>query len=75
MSNLVLFSGIFCEEEAVVTSVLAGLGYRLIEDRDIVAEASKASGIDETRMSRAFSSKTSVFNPFCLLYTSPSPRD
>ena len=64
MSNIALFSGTFCEREAVVTAVLKGLSYRLIEDSDIVAEASKVSGIDETKMSRAFSSKTSVFNQF-----------
>lgn len=64
MSNIALFSGNFCEREAVVTAVLKGLDYMLIEDKDIVAEASKVSGIDETKMSRALSSKTSVFNQF-----------
>ncbi|MFZ7111181.1 MAG: response regulator [Desulfatiglandales bacterium] len=64
MPNLALFSGTFCEEEAVVTLLLTGLGYRLIMDRNIVAEASKASGMDEAKVGRAFSSKTSVFNKF-----------
>ncbi len=64
MSNIALFSGTFCDTEAVVTAVLKRLGYKLIEDKDIVAEASKVSGIDETKMIRAFSSKTSVFNQF-----------
>ena len=64
MSNIALFSGTFCDREAVVTAVIKRLGYRLIEDRDIVAEASRVSGIEETKMIRAFSSKTSVFNQF-----------
>ncbi|MBW1722441.1 MAG: response regulator [Deltaproteobacteria bacterium] len=64
MSTLTIFSGTFCGGESVVKEVLARLNCRLVRDEDIVAVASKASGIPEAKMMKAFSSKTSVFNRF-----------
>ncbi len=64
MSILTVFSGAFCREELVVQDILASTGYRLITDKDVTAEASKAFGIAEDKISRAFSAKTSVFNRF-----------
>jgi len=66
MPIITIFSGGFCQEEPVVQEVIARSGYRLIRDDDIVAEASRRSAIAESKIKRAFSSKTSVFNKFTL---------
>jgi CheY-like chemotaxis protein len=66
MPIISVFSGGFCQEGAVTQEVVALTGYRLITDDEIVAEASRRSTLAETRIKRAFSSKTSVFNKFTL---------
>ena len=63
MSVITIFSGSFCKEN-LVSDVLLKTGYTLITDKEIVAEASRISGIAETKISRTFSAKTSVFNKF-----------
>jgi len=64
MSVITIFSGSFCKEDLVVREVLLKPGYKLITDKEIVAEASRVSGIAETKINRTFSAKTSVFNKF-----------
>ncbi|MCJ7596380.1 MAG: response regulator, partial [Desulfobacterales bacterium] len=64
MSVITVFSGTFCKEEGVVKEVSFSVGCRLVTDEEIVAKASAASTIGETKIRRAFSSKTSVFNKF-----------
>jgi two-component system, OmpR family, response regulator CpxR len=64
MSVITIFSGSFCKEDLVVTEVLVKTGYTLITDKEIVAEASRASGMAESKIRRIFSAKTSVFNKF-----------
>jgi len=64
MSVITIFSGSFCKEDLVVRDVLLRTGYSLITDKEIVAEGSRVSGIAETKISRTFSAKTSVFNKF-----------
>ena len=64
MSIITLFSGSFCNESPVVEEVLSQTGYRLIDDTQVVAEASRLSGMDESKIQRAFSAGTSVFNKF-----------
>ena len=64
MSNITIFSGIFCREKPVVERVVAAKGYELITDQDLTAVASKVSGIAEDKIERAFSAKPSVFNKF-----------
>ena len=64
MPVITIFSGTFCKEDLVVEDILASTGYRLITDKDVVAEASRTSGIAVSKISRVFSSKTSVFNRF-----------
>lgn len=64
MSVITLFSGIFCNEEAIVRDVVDSTGHRLITDDMVIAGASELSGIKETKIKKAFSSKTSVFNKF-----------
>lgn len=64
MSVITIFSGSFCNRDAVIKDLMGSTGYRLITDRDIAAEAASQSGISEEKIMRAFSSKTSVFNKF-----------
>ncbi len=64
MSIITLFSGTFCNQEAVVGDIMESTGYRHITDEMITNHASELSGIEKHKIQRAFSSKTSVFNPF-----------
>ena len=64
MPIITIFGGTFCGEESLVQKLSSATGYRLINDKDIVPEASKNLGIPENKMVRAFSAKTSVFNKF-----------
>ena len=66
MPIITIFSGAFCHEEPVVREVIARTGYRQISDDEIVAEASRRSAMAESKIKRAFSFKTSVFNKFTL---------
>jgi two-component system, OmpR family, response regulator CpxR len=62
MPVISLFSGSYCSEKQVVQEIGAQTGYRLISDKEIVAEASRLSDIPENRIERVFTDKTSVFN-------------
>ncbi|GAB6904894.1 hypothetical protein DESC_480177 [Desulfosarcina cetonica] len=64
MSVITLFSGIFCNADAVVRDLMQSTGYPLIDDDRIVAMAADLSGMPEGKIRRAFSAKTSVFNKF-----------
>jgi len=64
MSVITVFNALYCNEELIVPQLVAKTGYRLVGDSDIVALAGKLSGIAPDRVSRAFSAKTSLFNPF-----------
>jgi CheY-like chemotaxis protein len=64
MSVITVFNALYCNEELIVPQLVAKTGYRLVNDSEIVALAGKLSGITPDRISRAFSSKTSLFNPF-----------
>ena len=64
MPIITIFSGSFCKEQSVISSLLADTGYRLVTDKDTIARASELSGMTEDRFGRAFSAKTSVFNKF-----------
>ena len=66
MPIITLFSGSFCQEGPVVQEVIARTGYRQITDDEIVAQASRRSAMAESKIKRAFSAKTSVFNKFTL---------
>jgi two-component system response regulator CpxR len=57
MPVISLFSGSYCNEQQVVQEIGAQTGYRLITDREIVAEASRLSDIPENRIERVFSIK------------------
>jgi CheY-like chemotaxis protein/cytidylate kinase len=62
MPVISLFSGSYCNDQQVIQEIGARTGYRLISDKQIVAEASHLSTIPENRIERVFSDKTSVFN-------------
>ncbi len=64
MSIITIFSGSFCQEGPVVQEVISRTGYRQITDNEIIAEASRSSGLAENKIKRAFSAGTSVFNKF-----------
>ena len=64
MPIISIFSGGFCQEDTVIEEVVARTGYGQITDDEIVAEASRRSTLAESKIKRAFSSKTSVFNKF-----------
>lgn len=64
MSVITVFNGIFCMEDSVVRETLDRTDSRLITDKKLVAEASKLSGMGESKIAQAFSAKTSVFNKF-----------
>jgi len=64
MPIITIFSGGFCQEGPVIEEVAARTGYRHITDDEIVAEASRRSAMTESKIKRAFSAKTSVFNKF-----------
>jgi two-component system response regulator CpxR len=64
MSIVTLFSGGFCNENLVIDEVISRTGYRLITDNEVVAEASRLSEMAESKIMRAFSARTSVFNKF-----------
>jgi len=62
MPVITIFSGSYCHEERVIQEIGAITGYRLISDKQIVAETSRRSNIPENRIERVFLHKTSVFN-------------
>jgi len=64
MPVITIFRGTFCEGDSVVQSVLKDTGYKLVLDQDIVTAASRVSSLGATKISRAFSARTSVFNKF-----------
>ena len=64
MSVIAIFSGNFCNADAVVRDVIDSTGYRLITDDTVIGNAAEASGMPDDKVRRAFSAKTSVFNKF-----------
>ena len=66
MPIITIFSGGFCQEDPIIEEITARTGCRLINDDDIVAEASRRSSVAQNKLKRAFSSRTSVFNNFTL---------
>jgi CheY-like chemotaxis protein/cytidylate kinase len=64
MSIITLFSGGFCDESPVIDEVISRTGYRLVTDDEVVAEAGRLSDMAESKIMRAFSAGSSVFNKF-----------
>jgi len=66
MATIVLFSGMFCREDMVIEELGATTEFRLVGDREVVGGAAKLSGANESKINKAFSAKTSVFNKFTM---------
>ena len=49
MSIITIFSGGFCNENPIIEEVIARTGYKLITDNDVIAEASRLSGMEESK--------------------------
>jgi two-component system, OmpR family, response regulator CpxR len=64
MSIITVYSGIFCNQDPIIQTLLSGTGYQLMVDANIVTKAANHSGTTASKISRAFSGKPSVFNPF-----------
>lgn len=64
MSILAVFSGTFCDAEAVINGCRERTGYKLINDEALVSEAADRSGLSTKKVEGAFQAKASVFNPF-----------
>jgi two-component system, OmpR family, response regulator CpxR len=64
MSIISLFCGSYCNGQEVVRKLVDHTGYRLVEDAEVAASAGTISGLSESKIARAFSGKTSVFNSF-----------
>jgi hypothetical protein len=57
MSVITIFSGSFCSADAVIGDVIESTGYRKIDDNRVVDRAAALSGIPESKIRRAFSSR------------------
>ena len=64
MSVITVFSGTYCREEAVVQHLASKTGFEIVSDHEIVQMASASSDLGESKITRAFSAKTSVFHKF-----------
>ncbi|MFC1823934.1 response regulator [Thermodesulfobacteriota bacterium] len=64
MSIITLFSSSFCYETSLIEEIISRTGYQLITDKEVVAETSRLSELAESKIMRAFSSGSSVFNKF-----------
>ena len=54
MTAITVFNGLFCDAEPVVEHVLNITGYRLVDDREIIADAARLSGMSEELIAGAF---------------------
>lgn len=64
MPIITIFPGTFSNEDIVLRELIAHTGYKPVTDSDMTDEAARLSGIDGSKISRAFVSRTSIFNNF-----------
>jgi CheY-like chemotaxis protein len=64
MSLISIFSASYCRENEVVKSLADHTGYRKLGDEEVVAAASRESGISPGKIAKAFGGKASMFNSF-----------
>ena len=64
MPAISIFSSAFCRTGQVIQDLCASTDYPVVGDAEIIADASKLSGIAAEKIARAFKSRTSVFNKF-----------
>lgn len=64
MSVISFISGSYCHGEEVARKLLDLLGYQLVNDDTLIAEAGKRFTVDQEKLARAVIGKTSIFNKF-----------
>jgi CheY-like chemotaxis protein/cytidylate kinase len=64
MPVITLFSGSYCNGEEVTRKISEISGYPLLNDLNLVSEASKRFAMEESKLLRALAGKTSIFNKF-----------
>ena len=64
MSIIAVFAGTYCNDALVIEKILKETGYTCRTDSNMVTKASRASGLSESKIVKAFSAKTSAFNQF-----------
>ncbi len=64
MPVIALFNGMFCMEDLVINEIIARTGYKKVTNQEITRRAAARSGIPESKIKKAFSARTSVFNKF-----------
>ena len=64
MSVITVYSGTYCREEAVIRGLASRMRFDLVSDTEIVQQASALSDLGESKIMRAFSAKSSVFQKF-----------
>ena len=64
MSVVTIFSGVFCNGREVAQEAAARLGYELVEDQALIAQASGLSKMAESKLLRAITDKSGAFNKF-----------
>ena len=64
MSLIAVVSATFSHADEIVHGVLERTGFPLITDDDLVRRAAEHSGMSDSTIARAFSSRRSVFNSF-----------
>jgi CheY-like chemotaxis protein/cytidylate kinase len=64
MPVITLFSGSYCQAEEAALEIAGKAGYKLFADRDLIAETSKRFQVEEAKLLKAMTQKTSVFNKF-----------
>src|SRR4030043_384607 len=64
MSIISAFTGTYCNEESAIREILKKTSYKYRTDANIVSKASKSFDLPESKVWKAFSATTSVFNQF-----------
>ena len=64
MSVISIFSGNFCNKENIINSLVNDTGFKLINEKDIIAKASRLSNIAESKFMDTFFKTPSIFNRF-----------
>lgn len=57
MSILTFFSGSYCGKESIISDVINQSGFKLLSDNDLVASASRLSGMPEKKLPGRFLKK------------------
>lgn len=64
MSVIAAFCGTHCKAEPLIEKLASITGFALLDDDFVVGRANQFSGLGESKIKKAFSVKTSVFNKF-----------